>query len=107
MGHMCARHQCLFDLDHIKVCDQLSNVERIPEFAKLLKEVPFIEWDKDLKLDAIGAYALLVIQLEHLTKNERASLVHTKATSNYVKTGNKRGRPSNAAKVANNNMKID
>ena len=66
-----------------------------------------MEWDQDLRLKAVGAYALLVIQLEHLTKNERASIVHTKATSNYVKTGKKKGRPSTEAKVANNNMKID
>jgi hypothetical protein len=43
------------------VCDQLSNVERIPEFAKMLKEVPFVEWDKDLKLKAVGQYALLIM----------------------------------------------
>ena len=60
------------------MCDQLSNVERIPEFAKLLKEVPFVEWDKELKLKAVEQFALLVIQLEYLTKAERASIVHTK-----------------------------
>ncbi len=89
------------------MCDQLSNVERIPEFAKLLKEVPFIEWDKELKLAAVGQFALLVIQLENLTKNDRASIVHTKTGSDYIKTGNKRGRPSKAAVTANENMKID
>jgi hypothetical protein len=40
--------------------------------------VPFTEWDKEVKLKAIGAYALLVIKLENLTRNDRGSLVHNK-----------------------------
>ncbi len=61
MGHMCTRHQCLYDLHHIKVCDQLTGVERIPEFAKMVKEIPFVEWDKQLKLQTVGPFALLFI----------------------------------------------
>jgi len=47
---MCKKHNCLFDLTHIAECDQLQGCSRIPEFAQLLKEVPFTEWDKEVKL---------------------------------------------------------
>ena len=76
---MCHKHNCLFDLTHIAECDLLADeCKQIPEFAQLLKEVPFTEWDKEVKLKAIGAYAILVIQLQNLTNNDRASLVHNK-----------------------------
>jgi hypothetical protein len=78
---MCHTHNCLFDLTHIAECDLLApECKQIPEFAQLLKEVPFTEWDKEVKLKAIGAYAILVIQLQNLTNHDRASLVHNKTT---------------------------
>ena len=55
----------------------------------------------------MGQFVLLVIQLENLTKHDRASIVHTKTGLDYVKTGNKRGRPSKAAAIANEKMRID
>ncbi len=66
-GHMCKDHNKLFDLNHIKECNSITGCERIPEFANKLKSTPFIEWDKEDKLQAVGAFALLVIQLNNLT----------------------------------------
>lgn len=66
-GHMCKDHNVLFDLNHIKECNSITGCERIPEFANELKKTPFIEWDLDLKYEAIKAFAMLVVQLQNLT----------------------------------------
>ena len=58
--YWCETHNCLFNLEHIQGCDQLTGCESIPEYAAKLKETPFIEWDMDTKFKAIGAFALLV-----------------------------------------------
>ena len=105
-GHWCETHNCLFDLDHIKTCDQLIFSERIPEFAAKLKETPFIEWDLDLKYEAIKAFAFLVAQLHNLTENRLAEMVNTRPAREYVKTGRKKGRRTNAEKLAETNTTL-
>ena len=105
-GHWCVDHNCLFDLDHIKVCDQLIHCERVPEFAAKLKETPFIEWDLELKFEPIKAFALLVAQLHNLTETKLARMVNTKPAREYVRTGKKKGRRSNAEKLAETNTSL-
>ena len=104
---MCHTHNKLFTLEHIKECQSLTGCERIPEFANKLRVTPFIDWDKEDKLQAIGAFALLTIQLNNLTMQARASLVQSKPTSAYVKSGNKRGRPSNQEVTLRTNTTIN
>jgi hypothetical protein len=61
MDHMCHRHKRLFTLDHIETCDQLTGCQKIRGYANKLKEKPLLEWDKQERFDAIGAFALLTI----------------------------------------------
>ncbi len=105
-GHMCIEHNCLFDLKHIQDCDQLVQCERIPEFASKLKVTPFIEWSMDEKRAAIVAFALLVAQLQHLTETKRARMVNTKPAHEYVKTGRRKGRRTNAERTAESNTTL-
>ena len=99
-GHWCEEHNCLFDLEHIKSCTLLTKCENIPEYAAKLKETPFIEWDLKLKFDAIGAFAMLVAQLQNLTETKMAKMVNTKPAREYIRTGRKRGRKTNAERIA-------
>jgi hypothetical protein len=71
-----------------------------------LKETPFIEWDLDLKYEAIKAYALLVAELHNLTETKMAKMVNTKPAREYVRTGKKRGRRTNAEKLAETNTTL-
>ncbi len=65
-----------------------------------MKETPFIEWDLKLKFDAIGAFAMLVAQLQNLTETKMAKMVNTKPAREYIRTGRKRGRKTNAERIA-------
>ena len=105
-GHMCEEHKCLFDLDHIQKCDQLTGCGKVPEYAAKLKETPFIEWDMNEKFDAISAYALLIAELHNLTVHKRARMVNNRPVKEYVKTGKKRGRRSNAERTAERNTTL-
>ena len=75
MGNLCNKHNKLFTLEHIGECDSLTGCERIREFSGKLKEVPILEWDKEERLSAIGAFALLTLQMKSLTEQHRATLV--------------------------------
>jgi hypothetical protein len=68
MGHLCHKHDKLFTLEHIGECDTLSGCERIREFSNRLKEQPLLEWEKEERLSAIGAFALLTLQMKSLTE---------------------------------------
>ena len=105
-GHWCETHNCLFDLEHIQACDLLTHCDRIPEFAAKLKETPFIEWDLNYKFDAIKAFAMLVAQLHNMTVHKMAKLVNTKPAREYIRTGKKRGRRTNAEKLAESNTTL-
>lgn len=62
MGHLCHVHNRLFTLDHIETCDQLTGCEKIREYSNMLRgETPFMDWEPETKLGAIGAFALLTI----------------------------------------------
>ena len=67
MGHLCHKHNKLFTLDHIGECDALSGCERIREYSNKLKQLHILEWDKEERLNAIAAFALLTIQMQNLT----------------------------------------
>jgi hypothetical protein len=68
MGHLCHKHNKLFTLEHIGECDALTGCERIREFSNRLKEQPLLDWEKEERLSAIGAFALLTIQMKNLTE---------------------------------------
>ena len=105
-GHWCETHNCLFNLEHIQNCDQFTGCESIPVYAAKLKETPFIEWDLDDKFKAIKAFALQVASLHNLTETKMAKMVNTKPAREYVKTGRKRGRKSNAERLAESNTTL-
>ena len=67
MGHLCHKHNKLFTLDHIGEYDALTGCERIREYSNKLKQLHILEWDKDERLNAIAAFALLTIQMQNLT----------------------------------------
>ena len=67
MGNLCHKHNKLFTLDHIGECDALSGCERIREYSNKLKQLHILEWDKEERLNAIAAFALLTIQMQNLT----------------------------------------
>ena len=75
MDHMCHRHKRLFTLDHIESCDQLSGCQSIRTYANKLKEKPLLDWDKQERLNAIGAFALLTIQIQNLAAQKEITLV--------------------------------
>jgi hypothetical protein len=58
----------LFTLEHTGECDALTGCERIREFSNRLKEQPLLEWEKKDRLSAIGAFALLTLQMKSLTE---------------------------------------
>jgi hypothetical protein len=68
MGHLCHKHNKLFTLEHTGECDALTGFERIREFSNRLKEQPLLDWEKEERLSAIGAFALLTIQMKNLTE---------------------------------------
>ena len=68
MGHLCHKHNKLFTLEHIGECDALTGCERIREFSNRLKEQHLLDWEKEERLSAIGAFALLTIQMKNLTE---------------------------------------
>jgi len=105
-GHMCEEHKCLFDLKHIKECSLLTGCGKVPEYAAKLKETPFTEWDLKTKGEAIGAFALLIAELHNLTVTHRAKLVNTRPVREYVKTGRRRGRPTNIQRTAETNTSL-
>ena len=60
MGHQCQKHNQLFTLDHISECNELMNCEKIKEYAIRLKVQHILEWEKEERIQAIGAYVRLV-----------------------------------------------
>ena len=60
-GHCCRKHNRLFNLDHIEQCDALNGVGDIRRYANKLKETHLLEWDRDERLNAIAAFALLTL----------------------------------------------
>ena len=61
MGHQCHKHNQLFTLDHIIECTELVNCEKIRDYANKLKVSHIFDWDKEERLDAIKAFASLVV----------------------------------------------
>jgi hypothetical protein len=68
MGHLCHKHNKLFTLQHTVECDSLTGCERIREYSNRLKEQPLLDWEKEKRLSAIGAFALLTIKMKNLTE---------------------------------------
>jgi len=68
MGHLCHKHDKLFTLEHIGECDAHRGCEKIREFSNRLKEQPLLDWEKEDRLSAIGAFALLTLQMKSLTE---------------------------------------
>ena len=60
MGHQYQKHNQLFTLDHISECTELMNCEKIKEYAIRLKVQHILEWEKEERIQAIGAYVRLV-----------------------------------------------
>jgi hypothetical protein len=106
MGHQCFKHNMIFTLDHIVQCDDLIGCEKIREYANKLKHTHILDWDKEERLAAITAFALLTAQMQNLTQQHRAAIVLTQPASSYIKTGKKRGRPSIKDTIAKNNTKL-
>ena len=67
MGHQCFKHNMIFTLDHIIQCDALIGCEKIREYANKLKHTHIIDWEKEERLTAITAFALLTAQMQNLT----------------------------------------
>ena len=53
------------------------------------------------------AYALLVIQLENLTRHDRVEMAQNKTVQEYVRNGKRRGRKSNLEKIAESNTTLN
>ena len=66
MGHMCKKHNQLFTLDHVEQCDTLSGCGDIRGFANKLKVKHLLDWDREERLKAIAAFALLTLQMQNL-----------------------------------------
>ena len=77
MGHQCNKHQVLFITHHICECDTLTNCMKIRDYANKLKVKHFLDWKKQERMDAIGAFESLVVQMQNLTQQHRATLVQT------------------------------
>lgn len=107
MGHMCGKHKTLFTLDHVERCDSLTGCENIRKYANKLREQHILDWDREERLNAISAFALLTIQMKNLTEQKQATLVQTQPPSAYIKTGRKRGRPSKKELIARSNHTIN
>ena len=75
MGHLCYKHNKLFTLEYIGECDALSGCEKIRDYSNKLRQHHILDWEKQERLDAIGAFALLTIQMQNLTAQQRAALV--------------------------------
>ena len=58
-------------------------------------------------MKAITEFTLLTIQMQNLTAQSRARLVATTKAYQHVKKKKKRGRKSNAEKVAKGSMKLE
>ena len=67
-GHLCCKHNKLFSLSHIEECDALSGVGDIRKYANKLKEVHLLEWQREERLQAITAFALLTLQMQNLSE---------------------------------------
>ena len=68
MGHLCHKHNKIFNLDHIEECDVLQNCGKIREYANRLKVQHNLEWESDKRLHAIASFATLIIQMKNLTQ---------------------------------------
>jgi hypothetical protein len=49
----------------------------------------------------------LTIQIQNLMASKEASLISTKPTETYIKTGRKPGRPKKSEEIARTNTKIN
>ena len=67
-GHLCGKHNKLFSLSHIEECDALSGVGDIRKYFNKLKEVHLLEWQREERLQAITAFALLTLQMQNLSE---------------------------------------
>ena len=64
---MCHKHERLFTLDHIETCDALTGCQDIRKWANKLREVHILDWEKEDRLQAIGAFAMLTLHVHNLT----------------------------------------
>ena len=104
---MCQKHRRLFDLEHLRVCDEIEGCPDIQRFAKRIKEGENIrDWEEDELLQCIGQYTSLALQLDRLTKEHRATINKTLIIPKKS-TGKKRGRPPLKDKIASTNTKVD
>ena len=106
-GHMCQKHRRLFDLEHLRVCDEIEGCPDIQRFAKRIKEGENIrDWEEEELLQCIAQYTSLALQLDCLTREHRAT-VHKTTIIPKKSTGKKRGRPPLKDKIAATNTKVD
>ena len=74
-GHLCHKHKKMFTLEHLKDCDQIQGCPDIAKFAERIKRGENIRlWDEKEILEAVAQFSYLAMQMEHLTKSNRASL---------------------------------
>ena len=61
-GHMCQKHRKLFDLEHLRTCDQIEGCPDIERFAKRIKEGENIrDWEEEELLQCIAQYTSLAM----------------------------------------------
>ncbi len=107
MDHMCHKHKQLFTLDHIESCDSLTGCGDIRKYANMLKDKHILDWNKEDRHHGIACFVYLTIQIQNLMASKEASLISTKPTETYIKTGRKPGRPKKSEEIAKTNTKIN
>jgi hypothetical protein len=56
-GHKCRKHNCLFNLEHIRTCSEISGCSDIAKYAQMIKVGNNIRlWDQEVLADAIVQY---------------------------------------------------
>ena len=61
-GHKCHKHGCLFNLEHIRTCSELTGCTDIARYAKMIKESGNIRlWKQEVLADAIIQYTQLAL----------------------------------------------
>ena len=61
-GHKCHKHGCLFNLEHIRNCSEITGCTDIARYAKMIKEGGNIRlWDQEVLADAIIQYTQLAL----------------------------------------------
>jgi hypothetical protein len=59
---MCQKHKKLFDLEHLRTCDQIEGCPDIGRFAKRIKEGENIrDWEETELLSCIAQYTSLAL----------------------------------------------